>query len=138
MGKNIYKTASGQHIDIDTLRLVNESTVSVGNMSVNARGDEVRPDGSIIRTRNEIMKEHYNRNIEPVVRYNPNKRRPSADESIGSTVESNPNAVINTPQTIMTPAPENDSTLRGSLASSVSIDLVQDPEQPTKRTITRI
>lgn len=132
MGKNIYKTALGQAVDIDTLRLVNESTVTVGNMSVNARGDEVRPDGTIIRTRNEIMKEHY-RNIEPVVKYNPNKRRQALDEPAVPVI---PEPVAE-PE-VVTPPPIDDNTLRGSLASSVAIDLVQDPSQPNKRTITRI
>ncbi len=129
MGKNVYRTAAGQAVDVDTLRLVNESVLTVGNMSVNARGDEVKPDGTIIRTRNEIMKEHY-RNIEPVVKYNPNKRRPS-------------DTVIEPPvvEPVAAPEPEplvDDNTLRGSLASSVAIDLVQDPKQTIKRTITRI
>lgn len=130
MGKNIYKTASGQHVDIDTLRLVNESVVTVGNMPVNARGDEVKPDGTIIRTRNEIMKEHY-RNIEPVVKYNPNKRRPVADDA--TAIQQAP--VV---EQATEAAPIDENLLRGSLASTVAIDLVQDPEQPTKRTITRI
>lgn len=138
MGKNIYKTSSGQYVDLDTLRLVNESVLSVGNMPVNARGDEVRPDGTIIRTRNEIMKEHYSRNIEPVVKYNPNKRRQS-DEEINATQNMMSLSGENpAPATQIVSAPEGDSTLRGSLASSVSIDLVQDPAQPNKRTITRI
>lgn len=137
MGKNIYKTSSGQYIDIDTLRLVNESVLSVGNMPVNARGDEVRPDGTVIKSRNEIMKEHYNRNIETVVKYNPNKRRQS-DQEVSALVPDQADVAQTTvPVTNSVPAPENDSTLRGSLASSVSIDLVQDPAQP-KRTITRI
>lgn len=126
MGKNIYKTALGQRVDVDALRLINESVVTVGNMPVNARGDEVKPDGTVIRTRNEIMKEHYNRNIGPVVSYNP-VRKKAVDEA----------PPVVTAPVVEQPA-ETDSTLRGSLASSVSIDLVQDPSQPTKRTITRI
>jgi hypothetical protein len=31
-------------------------------MKVNARGDELGPGGEVIRTRNEVMSEYYNRN----------------------------------------------------------------------------
>jgi hypothetical protein len=130
MGKNIYRTAAGQAVDVDTLRLVNESVVTVGNMPVNARGDEVRPDGTIIRTRNDIMKEHY-RNIEPVVKYNPNKRKHITEPT--PVVEE-----VVTAASVVDTTPVDDNTLRGSLASTVAIDLIQDPEQTTKRTITRI
>jgi len=74
MSKNIYRTAQGLLIDIDNLKLANESTTAVGNMKVNARGDDIAPDGQIVKTRQEKMKDHY-RQIDPVVRYNPNKKR---------------------------------------------------------------
>lgn len=55
----VYKTASGQLVDIDKLRITNETAQAVGNMQVNARGDEVDSQGNIIRSRNEIMREYY-------------------------------------------------------------------------------
>ena len=58
----VYKTANGQLIDIDRMRLTNETTEAVGNMQVNARGDEIDSQGNIIRTRNEIMREFYKDN----------------------------------------------------------------------------
>lgn len=57
--KQNYKTALGKSIDFDAIRLANEDVIAVGNMKVNARGDEVGPGGVIVRTRNEIMEEHY-------------------------------------------------------------------------------
>ena len=72
MANNVYKTAMGQLIDMDKLRLMNEKQTAVGNMNVNARGDEILPDGTIIKPRNQKMREHY---TEPVVQYNPNKKR---------------------------------------------------------------
>lgn len=71
MSKGVYRTAMGQLIDMDKLRLMNERQPAVGNMSVNARGDDINPDGSIAKSRNQKMREHY---TEPVVKYNPNKR----------------------------------------------------------------
>jgi hypothetical protein len=60
--KKSYKSALGRQIDIDSLRLSNENIIAVGNMKVNARGDELGPGGEVIRTRNEVMSEYYNRN----------------------------------------------------------------------------
>ena len=36
----VYKSARGQAIDIDKVKLTNEQTIAVGNMKVNARGDK--------------------------------------------------------------------------------------------------
>jgi hypothetical protein len=57
---SIYKTARGAMIDIDSLRLANETVVAVGNARVNARGDQIDEYGNIIATRNQVMDRHYN------------------------------------------------------------------------------
>lgn len=62
----VYKTARGKVVDMDQLRLNNEDAIAVGNMKVNARGDELGPGGEVVRTRNEIMNEYYKLNT-PVV-----------------------------------------------------------------------
>ena len=49
----IYRSAQGQLVNMDALYLLNEKTQSVGNMKVNSNGDEIGPDGQIIRTRAE-------------------------------------------------------------------------------------
>lgn len=59
MSKKVYKTALGKGLDIDMLRAQNENVIAVGNMHVNARGDELGPGGVIVRRREEIMKEYY-------------------------------------------------------------------------------
>jgi len=41
------------------LRQKNELTPAVGNVRVNARGDELGPGGKIIRKREDIMNEYY-------------------------------------------------------------------------------
>jgi hypothetical protein len=57
---NIMVTANGKAVDMETLRLKNEKTVAVGNMRVNARGDELSPTtGEIVKTREQRMSEHY-------------------------------------------------------------------------------
>lgn len=52
-----HRTARGIPVDIDRLRLANEQTIAVGNMRVNARGDQLGAGGKVIKTRQEIMME---------------------------------------------------------------------------------
>lgn len=54
-----YRTAHGKTLDIDKLRLVNEKTIAVGNMKVNARGDQLGQGGQIVASRNELMNQQY-------------------------------------------------------------------------------
>jgi hypothetical protein len=56
---NKYRTAHGKMLDIDKLRLVNEKTIAVGNMKVNARGDQLGQGGQIVATRNQVMNQQY-------------------------------------------------------------------------------
>lgn len=58
MGR-IYRSAQGKPVDVDMLRLKNEEIIAIGNMKVNARGDELGPGGQVIKTRNEAMDEYY-------------------------------------------------------------------------------
>lgn len=52
-----HRTARGIPIDMDRLRLANETTIAVGNMKVNARGDQLGQGGKVIKTRQQIMGE---------------------------------------------------------------------------------
>ena len=52
-----HRTARGNSIYMDRVRLSNEQTIAVGNMKVNARGDQLGNGGKIIKTRQEIMAE---------------------------------------------------------------------------------
>jgi hypothetical protein len=54
-----YRTAHGKMVDIDKLRLQNEKTIAVGNMKVNARGDQLGQGGQVVATRNELMNQQY-------------------------------------------------------------------------------
>ena len=132
MAKNIYQTAQGLQVNIDQMRILNEKSVAVGNMQVNARGDQVSRSGEIIKSRNEIMKDHYSRQIDPVVKYNPNKRK-QAQEAVQQEIQQQV-APENIPQPLPTPT---SGDLRGSLANSVNIDLVE-PAPSSTRTIRRI
>ena len=52
-----HRTARGVPVDMDRIRLANETTIAVGNMKVNARGDQLGAGGKIIKTRQQIMAE---------------------------------------------------------------------------------
>jgi hypothetical protein len=60
--KNIYRSAQGKAIDLDKLRVANEQAIAVGNMKINAGGDELGPGGVVVRTRDQVMKEYYQTN----------------------------------------------------------------------------
>ena len=60
--KRIYRTMQGREIDMDQLVTRNETMPAVGNVRVNARGDELGPDGKIVKTRESILAEYYDNN----------------------------------------------------------------------------
>jgi hypothetical protein len=61
MGKT-YTSMQGKEIDMEKLALRNELSVAVGNMKVNARGDELGTGGKIVRTREQILQDYYKNN----------------------------------------------------------------------------
>ena len=64
-GRKQYKTMQGKDIDMDLLRQRNELTPAVGNVRVNARGDELGPGGKIIKKREEVLRDYYEDNVAP-------------------------------------------------------------------------
>ena len=60
--KNIVTTARGKKIDFEALKRANETVRAVGNVPVNARGDEIGPNGKVIKKREEIMNEYNSTN----------------------------------------------------------------------------
>jgi len=52
----------GREIDLEKLIRQNELSPAIGNMRVNARGDELGPGGKIVRSREEIVNEYYEPN----------------------------------------------------------------------------
>ena len=61
MGRT-YTSVRGKEIDMEKLSLRNEKTPAVGNMRVNARGDEIGAGGKIIRTREQVLQDYYAQN----------------------------------------------------------------------------
>lgn len=59
---NVYRSARGEVIDMDLLRLSNEEAIAIGNMRTNARGDELGAGGKVVKTRAQIMSEYHKLN----------------------------------------------------------------------------
>ncbi len=53
--RQTYRSMQGKEVDMHKLVVQNETTVAVGNIKVNARGDELGPGGKIIRKREEVL-----------------------------------------------------------------------------------
>lgn len=47
----------GKEIDMHKLVMQNEMTVAVGNVKVNARGDELGAGGKIVKKREDVLRE---------------------------------------------------------------------------------
>ncbi len=61
MGRT-YTSMQGKPIDMEKLTIRNEHTPAIGNMKVNARGDELGPGGKVVRTREQILQDYYKNN----------------------------------------------------------------------------
>ena len=72
MGR-VYTSMQGKQIDMEKLQMRNELLPAIGNMKVNARGDELGAGGKIVRTREQILQDYYK-----------NNPRAIADEVVGS------------------------------------------------------
>jgi hypothetical protein len=57
--RKVHRTMQGKEIDLDKLRIRNETVLAVGNARMNARGDELGPGGKVIRKREESSTEYH-------------------------------------------------------------------------------
>ncbi len=109
-GRKTYKTMQGKLIDMDMLRQKNELTPAVGNIKVNARGDELGPGGKIVRKREEILKEYYQQQEgmpeEAAVRRQPDIVE--VEEEIKSTTKRKSTAKKEEPLVVEAPAPADE------------------------------
>lgn len=110
-----YRTAHGKTLDIEKLRLQNEDTIAVGNMKVNARGDQLGQGGKVVATRNQVMNQQYKISgthigEEPVI------------------LDVAPDGESFDPPEYVEPVKQPEPKLRGSLANSIA----KQPEQPTE------
>lgn len=143
MGK-IYRTAQGRQLDMETIRLQNELVPALGNMRVNARGDQLGPGGKIIKTREMIMDEYYTTRSSSVIdnipqqstiptRSNPTRRKSDPlPTSSKKQTEFTPDFAK--PDDISTPSveePKAEPKLKGGLAAAIA--KAKNTEKKVKR-----
>ena len=147
--KRTYRTAQGKMIDIDGLILTNEQTIAVGNMNVNARGDELGPGGKIAAGRNQNMNDYYRLNTNSTGRNKKIAETPPIPVRKQKMIESNNEPENNESQIDNSPEHTDETTptskrqgLRGNLADAVAKrTVVEQPEInviPEKKGPTRI
>ena len=85
-GRKQYRSMQGKSIDMDLLRQRNELTPAVGNVRVNARGDELGPGGKIIKKREEVLRDYYEDNVEPT-QFEASEKAPAVEEPTTEVTE---------------------------------------------------
>lgn len=94
MGK-VYKTMQGKLVDMEKLMSQNELMPAIGNIKVNARGDELGPGGKILKTREEVLAEYYENNPKAIPEQNtPVKTKTATKGQSQSTDSSNLNKKV--------------------------------------------
>jgi hypothetical protein len=61
MGKS-YTSMRGKDVDMERMSLRFEKTPAVGNMKVNARGDQLGEGGKVVKTKEQILQDFYAEN----------------------------------------------------------------------------
>jgi hypothetical protein len=64
MTQDLYKSANGKMVDMGALRQKNERVRAVGNMKVNARGDQVDDENRVVASRNQQINNQYNKQVQ--------------------------------------------------------------------------
>lgn len=134
--KRVYTTANGKKINLDALIAQNEDVIAVGNMKVNARGDQLGLGGRVEKTRDQVMSEYYKLNTPtavdtPIVPRENKKSKDLVDDWLEPIPEDIPDVVAEEPPI----ATESRQGLRGSLADSVAKSslpetTVKNPKRP--------
>tara|TARA_Y100000385_G_C12663757_1_gene454913 strand:+ start:131 stop:595 length:465 start_codon:yes stop_codon:yes gene_type:complete len=142
MAKKIHRTARGQAIDMESLRLQNENTIAVGNMKVNARGDELGFGGKVVKTRKEVVDETYK--VHTMIPQDDKVYTDIVDQKVQNTAA--PTSEAETVQGLQSPPPatekftapkeavkEEPKVMRGGLAAALAKKVeVEEPEiKPT-------
>jgi hypothetical protein len=60
----------GRDVDMEAMRTKNELAVAVGNVNVNARGDQIK-GGRVVKSRDQVVSEYYDTNPNAVPRQTP-------------------------------------------------------------------
>ena len=111
MNKRIYRTAGGKQVDMDALRVANEDYIAVGNMKINARGDELGPGGKVIKTREELLADR--------------KKEMDAQEK----AQPNPSVPQNSPRKVVADTPVQSAVEKAKAQAPVQVDFPDDVDE---------
>ncbi len=64
--RQVHRSMQGKEVDMQKLVMANEMTLAVGNVKVNARGDELGPGGKIVKKREDVLREVGGKTVKPV------------------------------------------------------------------------
>jgi hypothetical protein len=142
MGK-IYRTAQGRQLDIEKLRLQNESVPAIGNMRVNARGDQLGPGGKVVKSREQMLDDHYKTNVSKranntVTDEIPTKGGKAQKVETFAPGKIEPDTVMATPAVMEDdfedpPVPADQKALKGGLARAMAKSRELDTKSKPKR-----
>ena len=62
MTRKVYRTMKGKEVDMDQLLEKNQLMPAVGNVRMNARGNELGPGGKIVKKREDTINAYYESN----------------------------------------------------------------------------
>ncbi len=62
MTRKVYRTMKGKEVDMDQLIEKHQLMPAVGNVRMNARGDELGPGGKIVKKREDTINAYYENN----------------------------------------------------------------------------
>lgn len=114
-----HRTSRGDAVDMDALRLKNESTIAIGNAKTNARGDQLGHGGKVIKTRAQIMQEYHRLNT-AVADESPIGTGGAQTEQPVSEPVAEEQPELSAPQADDTPVQTSANKPRGSFADAVA------------------
>jgi len=138
--KRTYTTAQGKSISIDSVRLANENVIAVGNMKVNAKGEQLGPGGVPETSRQQAVNDYYNLHT-PVVggRAPAQKQRPQVEAdplppSADPLIDEQDEIEIDKTADTTTEAPKMRGSLADSVAKTATVtqELLKTPKQKLK------
>ena len=120
MGRT-YRTAQGKNIDLEKLKLQHELVQAVGNMRVNARGDQLGAGGEVVRAREEMIDQHYQANVA--------KRRNVATEDVIPTQAGK----VDKPKPVPAPKAKKKQPIPDPVEVEVAPEPIPDPVASTPK-----
>ena len=129
----LYQTAKGKMIDIDKVKLANETAIAVGNMKVNARGDKIGPGGTVVAGRNQVMDNMYAVPSAPQAGgYSPNDPTVFAEQQtqIQASTPQELNDLVNNLTTPPAKTNTGDIANNSGKPAEVKQEPIPDPRQP--------